>query len=178
MEKEIDISGAEARIEGMKVRLKGPKGELERDFFVPEMRGMVEIALDGGKIVVKALSERKKAKAMAGTIAAHIRNMLVGVTKGYRYTMKIHYVHFPLTVEVKGNMLIAKNFLGERGERRAKIADGVEVKVDGQTLTLTGISKEAVGQTASNIERAFGIKNKDRRVFQDGIYLAERMVME
>ncbi len=176
-ERSVSLDGAEVQIEGMKVRVKGPKGEIERDFGFPELRGLIEISVDGDRVVVRPKSGRRKVLAMAGTIVAHIRNMVIGVTKGYKYVMKIHYVHFPMTVEVKGDEVIIKNFLGERGVRKAKIRPGVKVEVNGQDVIVTGISKEDVGLTVSNIERATTIGRKDRRVFQDGIYLAERMVI-
>ena len=178
MEKKVHKDSAEISINGLAVKVKGPKGELERDFSSPFIRGLIEISEEGDEIVVKSSSERKKVKAMVGTIAAHIRNMIVGVTKGYRYKMLIHYVHFPMSVEVKGNELIIKNFLGSKGIRKAKIPEGVTVKVSGNEVIIEGIDKEKVGMAATNIESACRIKKKDRRVFQDGIYLAERMVME
>ncbi len=178
MEKRIDAGDIEVHVEGLKVRVKGRKGELERDFSSPFIRGIVEIAVDGNDIVVRASSDRKKIKAMVGTIAAHIRNMITGVTRGYRYKMLIHYVHFPMAVEVKGNKLVIKNFLGSKGTREARIPDGVDVRVEGNEIILEGIDKEKVGMAVTNLESACRIKGKDRRVFQDGIYLAERMVME
>jgi large subunit ribosomal protein L6 len=67
------------------------------------------------------------------------------------------------------------NYFGEKVPRAAKILDGVNVKVSNKTeITVSGIDKEAVGQTAANIERCTTIKNRDRRVFQDGIYLLNK----
>ena len=55
--------------------------------------------------------------------------------------------------------------------RRAAILSGVDVRVENKTdVIVSGIDKEAVGQTAANIERCTTVKNRDRRVFQDGIY--------
>ncbi len=178
MEKVIHLNGAEISISGLKVAVKGPKGELERDFSSPFSNGIVSIEADNESVHVKCESTRKKAKAMVGTIAAHIKNMITGVTKGYRYTMFIHHVHFPMNVEVKGNRVVIKNFLGSKGVREAKIPEGVNVKVEGNNIIIEGINKELVGMAATNIESACRVKKKDRRVFQDGIYLDKRMVME
>ena len=53
--------------------------------------------------------------------------------------------------------------------------NGVEVKIQNKTeVIVSGIDKEAVGQTAANIERSTTVKKRDRRVFQDGIYLIEK----
>jgi len=76
---------------------------------------------------------------------------------------------------VQGNKFIVNNYFGERVPRSAAILDGVQVKVQNKTeVVVTGIDKEAVGQTAANIERSTTVKKRDRRVFQDGIYLIEK----
>ena len=83
-------------------------------------------------------------------------------------------MHFPITTKIEGNEFIIKNFLGERKDRKAKILPGVEVKVDGEMITLEGSDKEKTGQTAANIEQATKVRNKDRRIFQDGIFMLEK----
>ena len=80
-----------------------------------------------------------------------------------------------MTLAVKGNQFVVNNYFGERVPRHANILSGVEVKVQNKTEVLvTGIDKEAVGQTAANIERSTTVKKRDRRVFQDGIYLIDK----
>ena len=101
--------------------------------------------------------------------------MVKGVTDGFTYTLKALYSHFPMTLAVQGNKLIVNNYFGERVPRSANILAGVDVKVQNKTeVVVTGIDKEAVGQTAANIERSTTVKKRDRRVFQDGIYLIEK----
>ena len=101
--------------------------------------------------------------------------MVKGVTDGFTYTLKALYSHFPMTLAVQGNKFIVNNYFGERVPRSASILDGVQVKVQNKTeVIVTGIDKEAVGQTAANIERSTTVKKRDRRVFQDGIYLIEK----
>ena len=104
-----------------------------------------------------------------------MNNMVKGVTEGFTYTLKALYSHFPMTLAVKGNELVVNNYFGERVPRSAKILNGVEVKIQNKTeVIVSGIDKEAVGQTAANIERSTTVKKRDRRVFQDGIYLIEK----
>ena len=80
-----------------------------------------------------------------------------------------------MTLAVQGNQLIVNNYFGERVPRSANILAGVDVKVQNKTeIVVSGIDKEAVGQTAANIERSTTVKKRDRRVFQDGIYLIEK----
>ena len=101
--------------------------------------------------------------------------MVKGVTDGFSYTLKALYSHFPMTLAVQGNQLIVNNYFGERVPRSANILAGVDVKVQNKTeIVVSGIDKEAVGQTAANIERSTTVKKRDRRVFQDGIYLIEK----
>ena len=85
--------------------------------------------------------------------------------------MKIVYSHFPMRVNVKDRNVVIENFLGERHPRFADIRGDTEVSVKGDTVTLKGINKEDVSQTAANIEKAAVIRGYDPRVFQDGIYI-------
>ena len=150
--------------------INGPKGKLERDFFNPKTK----VALNGDHIVVSCKFPKVKDKAMVGTFASHIRNMIEGVTLGFEYEMKIVYSHFPLKTSIKGDTFIIENFIGERSPRSAKIYPGVKVQVKGADVSVTGIELEAVSQTAANIERATHIKGYDPRVFQDGIYITAK----
>jgi large subunit ribosomal protein L6 len=86
-------------IEGKKVKVSGEKGELERNF---AERG-IKIDLAEGKIVISSESERKEFRALVGTIAAHIKNMIEGATKGFTYRLRVVYSHFPVTVKVEGD---------------------------------------------------------------------------
>jgi large subunit ribosomal protein L6 len=64
--------------------------------------------------------------------------------------------------------------LGEKIPRYANIISGVEINVKGQEITITSHDIEAAGQTAANIEKATKVRNRDRRIFQDGIYIVEK----
>jgi len=173
----IDIpDNVSVEVEGLKIRVKGPLGELEKDF--SHAKG-VGIRVEGDKIIIEGYFLDRKKKALIGTIAAHIENMITGVTKGFTYKLKIIYSHFPITVQVdeRNNVVRIKNFLGEKSDRIAKIhGKNVKVKVSGEDVIVTGIDIEEVGQTAANIERATKIRELDRRIFADGIYLYERGV--
>jgi large subunit ribosomal protein L6 len=101
--------------------------------------------------------------------------MMMGVTRGFEYKLKVAHSHFPITVKVdKDKRLVqVENFLGERTPRTAKIEGNVQVVVKGDDVIISGADRQAIGQTAANIERVCRIKDKDPRVFQDGIYLYE-----
>jgi large subunit ribosomal protein L6 len=148
------------------ITIKGEKGELSRTFSHPR----IKIKIDGDTIEVSGKNVIRKEKALIGTFVAHIKNMLKGLNEGFEYKMKTVFSHFPIKTSVEGNEFIIQNFLGERSSRRAKILDGVNVEVKGEDVIVQGLDKEKVGQTVANIERATSVKNRDIRIFQDGVY--------
>ena len=152
------------------LKIKGPNGEVSKELSHPR----IKIEKKSKHVVVSSEMPRKREKALVGTYGAHIRNMIVGVTKGFEYKMKIVYAHFPIKASVKGNTFTIENFLGEKHPRSTKILGATKVNVKGDLVDLTGPDVEAVGQTAANIERATKIKGFDPRVFQDGIYIIQK----
>jgi large subunit ribosomal protein L6 len=117
---------------------------------------------------------RREQLAMLGTLESHLKNMITGVTKGYEYTMKVVYSHFPIQLKIEGKQVIVGNFLGEKRARKANIQGNTKVLIKGDQVIISGMNKEDVGQTAANIRQATKIKRFDPRVFQDGVYLVER----
>ena len=109
-----------------------------------------------------------------GTFRSHITNMIIGVTAGFEYKMKIVYSHFPVKTSVKGDKFVIENFLGEKYPRSASILGDTKISTKGDEVVLTGSDKEHVGQTAANIEQITRIKGYDPRVFQDGIYITQK----
>lgn len=152
------------------ILIKGSKGQLERKFNYPG----ISIVKKDGNIVLEANFPKKRDKAMLGTIRSHIKNMIIGLTDGFTYNMKIVYAHFPMTVKAGVDKVTIENFLGERYPRTAKIVGSAKVHVSGDEVKITGINKEDVGQTMANLEQATKIKGRDPRVFQDGIYFLSR----
>ncbi len=163
--------GVEVFCEGMKVRVRGPKGEVVRDF--SGVKG-IKLSVSDGKVSVYSFFTNRRLKSLTYTIASHIKNMVDGVTKGYRYKLKIVFSHFPVTVKVEGDKVMIENFLGERSPRIARIVGNVKVSVKGDDVIVEGVNIEEVAQTAANIERATKIRELDRRVFTDGIFIYER----
>lgn len=152
------------------VKVKGPKGELSRALGHPRVR----IEPEQGAVAVTCTMARRKEKALVGTYAAHIRNMVQGVQEEWEYRMKVVYSHFPIKTKITGDTFVIDNFLGEKNSRRADILPGVKAKVEGDQVVLTGSDLEKVGQTAANIEQACRIRFRDPRVFQDGIYITKK----
>ncbi|WP_407355654.1 50S ribosomal protein L6 [Methanolobus sp. WCC5] len=164
--------GVTVTFQGQLLTVSGPKGKDERSFWYPGIT--IEIA--DSEIIVDSTVTKKTQKAMVGTFASHIDNMIRGVTGGFEYRMKVVYAHFPMQLKVDGKKLMISNFLGEKKPRTANILGGTTVKATADEVVVTGINKEDVGQTAANIEQATRIKRFDPRVFQDGIYTVEKIV--
>ncbi|MEK6897765.1 MAG: 50S ribosomal protein L6 [Nanoarchaeota archaeon] len=169
--KEIKIpDGVDAEVEKNTLSVNGKEGKLKRKFdsnnFLFEKKGRAIVI--GGKDLTK------KDKRILNTIVAHIKNMINGVQQKFEYKLKIVYSHFPITVELKGNEAIIKNFLGEKISRRAEVLGGTEVSIDGNVIRVTSNDKELAGQTAANFEKATVIIGRDRRIFQDGIFITNK----
>ena len=168
MEQELIIpENVTVEIDNKTVKVTGPKGTVQKQF---KYFYDISITKKEKKLLIISKSDKKKVGAMVGTIIAHTKNMIKGVTEGYTYTMKIVYSHFPVSIKIEGDKFLINNFLGEKLPRVAKILGETKVEVKGQDVVLTGPNKEDVGQTCGNIEQACRITKYDRRVFQDGIY--------
>lgn len=159
-------------LSGRTVKVTGPRGTLQEDLsHLP-----VNLDLQDKMLRVAVAWPRKREYAMIGTAAAHVRNMIKGVTEGFRYKLKMVHAHFPMTVKVKQDqrLLFIENFTGEKSPRVVRIVGDVTVKVAEDEITVEGADLKDVSQTASNIESATKIKDKDQRVFLDGIYIFEK----
>ncbi|GAB7093072.1 50S ribosomal protein L6 [Halolamina litorea] len=160
-----------AEIDHLDLTVEGPNGTVTRRLWYPN----VTVTVEDGNVVIEAPEDSDaKTRATVGTFESHIRNMFHGVTEGWTYEMEVFYAHFPMQVEVQGEELVIENFLGERAPRRTPIRGDTQVEVDGEELTLSGSDKEAVGQTAADIEQLTRVSDKDNRVFQDGVYITQK----
>jgi len=168
---ELEIpADVDAEVDHLELTVSGPEGSVTRRLWYPDVR----VSVDDGAVVIEADADDAKTNATVGTFESHVENMLYGVTEGWEYRMQVHYSHFPMQVNVEGDEVVIENFLGEKAPRRAQIRGDTDVQVDGEELTLSGSDKEAVGQTAADIEQLTRVTDKDTRVFQDGVYIVEK----
>ncbi len=168
---EIEIpENVEANIEGNVLKIKGPEGENEREFNT----GKLVFEKKGNKIRIGYDKATKKEKKLMNSITSHIKNMLKGVREKFEYQLKVVSSHFPISIEAKDNKIIIKNFLGEKIPRNTKIPKNVEVEIKKDIIKVKSVDKEIAGQTAANFETITKIRKKDRRVFQDGIYIINK----
>ncbi|MCL5018421.1 MAG: 50S ribosomal protein L6 [Candidatus Pacearchaeota archaeon] len=162
--------GVNVTIEGARVVAEGKEGKNEREFNLASL----DLKKKDNAIVIGSKKSSKNEKRRMNTIAAHIKNLIQGVQEKFEYKLKICFSHFPITVEAKGNEALIKNFLGEKTPRKAKIPSYDNHIFFKDVITVTASNIETAGQAAANLETATRISNKDRRVFQDGIFITSK----
>ena len=177
MAKQIDVKetislpeGISATVENGLISITGPKGSASKNFLHPKV--IVSVSSEG--IIIEAPKFSKMEKKVFNTFKAHIANLVKGVTEGHEYKLKICSGHFPMNVSLKNNKLEVKNFIGESVPRTLTFKEGVDVKLNGEIIQVTGINKELVSQAAASIEQLTRRNGFDRRIFQDGIYIIEK----
>ena len=124
------------------ITVKGPLGELTRNF-----SGPVDIKVEGATMVFTPKNSSKEARALWGTYASHLVNMVAGVNKLFEKKLIIEGVGYK--VEAQGNTLVFS--LGFSHKVPMEIPKDVKVLVEKNVLTLSSTNKEAVGQFAAQI---------------------------
>tara|TARA_B100000676_G_scaffold142018_1_gene140741 strand:+ start:257 stop:814 length:558 start_codon:yes stop_codon:yes gene_type:complete len=152
------------------ITVQGPLGKTWKSF----KKIPVTIEVIEGKVLFKAQGTRNKNRAIMNTARSLIRNLCEGVVEGYTIKMKIVFSHFPITVKVDGKTVLIENFQGERAARKTKVWGDTKVIPKGDDVIITGHVLTDVSQTAAEIENGSRVKNKDHRVFLDGIYKFEK----
>ncbi|MEF8784199.1 MAG: 50S ribosomal protein L6 [Haloarculaceae archaeon] len=157
-------------VDHLELTVEGPNGSVTRRLWYPD----VSVEAEDGHVVIESDAEDAKTMSTLGTFQSHVENMVHGVTEGWEYEMEIFYSHFPMQVTVEGDEVVIENFLGERAPRRTEIHGDTEVEISEEQVTLRGPNIEDVGQTAADIEQLTRVKDKDVRVFQDGVYITQK----
>lgn len=132
----------EASINSGTFSVKGPKGSLSRDF-----RSDVSISIEGNQISLSIAKENKQIKALWGTYASHIKNMVKGVNEGFEKRLVLEGVGFKS--QVSGDKLILA--LGFSHPITVLIPKDLSVKAEKNFLTISGIDKEIVGDFAAKV---------------------------
>lgn len=135
-------AGVEVTVaEGNVVTVKGPKGTLER-----ALPTEMEIKVEDGHVVVSRPNDLKKMKSLHGLTRSLIHNMVVGVSEGYTKELEVNGVGYKAAKQ--GKKLVLS--LGYSHPVEMEDPDGIETKVDGNKIIVSGISKEKVGQFTSD----------------------------
>ena len=136
-------AGVTVKVEdGNVVTVKGSKGQLTRQF-VPELT----IEVKDNEVLVSRPNDLKREKSLHGLTRTLIHNMVIGVTEGFSKTLEINGVGYRAAKQ--GNKLTLN--LGYSHPIEMVDPEGIETKVDGNNIIVSGISKELVGQYAAEI---------------------------
>ena len=138
-------AGVDVTIDGRKVKVKGPKGELSLEVTAP-----IEVAQSDGVITVTRPNDEGEVRALHGLSRSLIANMVTGVTEGYRKTLEIVGVGY--RVQAKGRDL--ELALGFSHPVPVAAPDGISFRVETPTrFIVEGIDKQQVGEVAANIRK-------------------------
>ncbi len=148
------------------LHIVGPLGKTYKNF----KKIPVSIDISDNKIILKSTGTRKKHYAILNTARSLIQTLCEGTVTGYTLKMKIVYSHFPITIKTEGKKVLIENFQGEKAPRVARIFGETRVVPKTDDIIITGSVLTDVTQTAAEIQLRSKVKNKDHRVFLDGIY--------
>ncbi|WP_022871372.1 50S ribosomal protein L6 [Yaniella halotolerans] len=137
-------SGVEVAINGSDVSVKGPKGELGMS-----IDGPIEAKLEENIITVMRPDEERESRSLHGLTRTLINNMIVGVTEGYSKKLELHGTGY--RVVAKGNDIELQ--LGFSHSIDVAAPEGITFAIEGNTVTVSGIDKQLVGETAANIRK-------------------------
>ncbi|MFB9071680.1 50S ribosomal protein L6 [Citricoccus parietis] len=137
-------SGVEIKIDGPNVAVKGPKGELSHAVASP-----IEVSIEEGTVTVTRPNDERESRSLHGLTRTLISNMIVGVTDGYEKQLEV--IGTGYRVLAKGSDL--EFALGYSHPVPVKAPEGISFKVEGNKVTVVGIDKQRVGETAANIRK-------------------------
>ena len=135
-------SGVTVTINGKEIVVTGPKGELKATM-IPG----VSVSQDGNQVIEKRINDERPNRSRHGLVRSLVQNMVTGVTEGYSKKLELHGVGF--RVALTGADL--KMNLGLSHDVVYKIPQDISVSVEQNTITVSGIDKQQVGQVAAEI---------------------------
>ncbi len=135
-------NGVEATYTDGIMTIKGPKGTLTR-----AIKRDVEVKIEAGSIILEPAKNSDAAKALWGTYASHLRNMVTGVTEGFTKVLELEGVGY--RAEVKGTNVNLT--VGFSHPVLLPIPEGVKAEVEKNVIRLSGIDNEVVGQFAADL---------------------------
>ncbi|HEU5187468.1 MAG TPA: 50S ribosomal protein L6 [Candidatus Saccharimonadales bacterium] len=158
-------SGVTITVDDQNVTVVGPKGTLTQ-FLLP----FVTIAIEGDQAVVTRQNDEQTAKANHGLMRALLSNMVTGVAKGFEKKLELNGVGYRVTMAGTGLTMT----LGFSHPVEYKPMEGIQLAVDKNIITVAGIDKQKVGQTAAEIRalkkpepyKGKGIKYVDEQILR------------
>lgn len=141
----VDVpAGVQVNVQGANVRVKGPKGELQRTF-----SSVIGIALENNQVVVTRNSDNPEERALHGTTRAVIANMVHGVSSGFQVVLEVEGVGY--RSEMEGKTLVLH--VGYSHPVKVEPPAGISFESDSKTrqIKVLGFDRDVVGQTAAEI---------------------------
>tara|TARA_B100000745_G_scaffold173343_1_gene113561 strand:+ start:9247 stop:9780 length:534 start_codon:yes stop_codon:yes gene_type:complete len=135
-------AGTDVKVESGVLSVKGPQGELQKP-----VHSLVEVSVEGGEATVAPKNNSRLARALWGTFASHVRNMVTGVNENYKKVLILEGVGY--RVELAGKTL--KLTVGYSHPVEMEVPEGLTVEVVKNAITISGADKEKVGQFAAEV---------------------------
>lgn len=175
-EQYLDIpEGVTVNIKARKITVSGPRGTLTNNV---RHIDITFAKVSDTQIKIFMINGNRKQVAAIRTVRSIVNNMIIGVTKGFKYKMRAVHAFFPPNLDVRADgSLQIKNFLGCKKSMVIEALPGVTIelsKAQAGELIITGNDLQNVSQTAASIQQSCVPRNKDIRKFLDGIYVSEK----
>ena len=142
--------GVEVKLEGKNISVKGPKGTLE---LVVNEKSLVNLAEEEGQKVINVnpvSGEDREAVAMWGTTRSLVANLITGVTDGFSKSLEVVGVGYK--VNAKGKDVVVFE-VGYSHPVEFKLPEGIEVNIEKNTVTVSGIDRQTVGEVAARMRK-------------------------
>merc|ERR1712024_178159 len=180
-------AGVTATVSARKVTIKSKRGEVTKDFshIACELKKMQQTGKkrSGTYIRIRIWFGGTKQSCAVNTLKSHIGNMIIGVTEGFRFKMRLVHAHFPINVAIPkdGSSITVKNFLGGKQDKLVMMSKGTTVTeskdVKGE-LIFDGIDNAALSLCCSQVKQVCRVGRKDERKFLDGIFVSQKTLIE
>ena len=179
--------GVEVQAKARKVTVTGPRGSNYKDFshisLDIKIMNMQTAKMSGKYVRIQMWNGAYRQACGVTTIKSHINNMIIGVTEGFRYKMRLVHAHFPITALIPkdGKSVEIKNFLGGKKAFLIKLNEGCTVhssKDVKDELVFDGRDIGLLSQSCARVNQVCKIGKKDERKFLDGIFVSEKTLTE
>jgi len=168
------LRGCTVSVKARTVTVTGPKGSLTRSF----KHIQCDIRVSGRYVYVEVWLGQKLHRCSVGTIIGHIKNMMLGVTQGFHFKLRLVFAHFPMILKIdeENQRITIDKYLGGIGQKRIPIPDGVTVVRNEEIkeeYDIYGNNLEDVSQFCARVSQSTSTRDKDIRKFLDGVYVIE-----
>merc|ERR1712045_715323 len=179
-------AGVTATVNARKVTIKSKRGEVTKNFshVACELKKMKQESKKrtGTFIRIRIWFGGYKQSCAVNTLKSHISNMIIGVTEGFRFKMRLVHAHFPINVAIPkdGSSITVKNFLGGKQDKFIQCRGDTKVTLSADVkgeLIFDGTDIAAISLTCSQVKQVCRVGRKDERKFLDGIFVSQKTLI-